>query len=707
MKMDHHLLRSAIRRSFPKRLAVLLILALTISMAAVQAATPTISSLSPGSAQAGGPNFTLTVTGTNFQNGSVVVWSTSNLATTFVSSTQLTASVTGGNTAIAGVFSVTVVNPDGATSNAVAFPVVVPSTGLTITNASPLPSGTVGSPYSQTFAASGGQAPYHWGGSGTLPAGLGLDPNSGTLSGTPTAVGTSNFTIQVADSTGKTGSKPFTLTINAVPLTITTDTLFSGTTGLPYSQTLLASGGVPPYKWSAGQLPAGISLDATTGTLSGTPQATGSFNITVQVTDSAGTTASRNLALTVTAPKLTIVTGSPLPTGTVGAAYSQTLSAIGGTAPYSWSLASGTLPGLSVSATGVLSGTPTDSGSFTFTIGVQDSAATPQTGTKTFTLTINPGPLTITTLSQLPDGALGQPYSQTLTAAGGTPPYTWSATGLPDGLSIDPATGIISGSATAGGTFSFAVTVTDNTRATSTARLQLNISLPPLPAFTITGLPGTSNPTDQPKIQLTLASPYPATISGQLSLTFTSAVGGGDGTILFSTGSRTASFTIPAGSTSATTPLAIQIGTVAGTIQVTAQSITAPGQPAPIDITPTPAPSQTTKVAQAAPSIVSAKLSRTSNGFSIQVTGYSTAKEVTQAVFHFTAASGSTLQAGDVTVPVQPTFAQWFQNTSSTAFGSQFTFTQPFTVQGDPNAVIPGSVTLTNSLGSNTANITQ
>jgi hypothetical protein len=584
------------------------------------------------------------------------------------------------------------------------FTLAFNSAAVTITNSSPLPQATIGTAYSQTFAASGGLPPYTWA-SGGMPAGLLLNATSGVLNGTPTEKGAFNFTVQVTDSARNTNTKSFALTVNTLPVTITTDALFNGTVGLPYSQPLLASGGVPPFRWSitAGQLPAGVTLDSTAGTLAGTPQSPGSFDFTVQVTDSANTSASRSLTLTVEAPRLTIITGSPLPAGTAGTAYSQTLSAIGGTAPYTWSLSSGSLPGLNLSAAGVLSGTPTDPGSFNFTIGVKDSAG--QTGTKNFALTIAPGPLRITTAAQLPDGALGEPFSQTVAAAGGTPPYTWSATGLPDGLSIDSGTGAISGAPTAGGSFSFTVTVTDNARASFAARLQLNISMPELPTLIIAGLPDTANPTDQPKIQLSLASPYPATISGQLSLAFTPDAGGGDGTIQFSSGSRTASFTIPTGSTSSPTVLAIQTGTVAGTIKITAQNITAPGQPGPIDITPTPSPSQSTRIKPAAPSITNARLSRTPNGLSIQVTGYSTAREVTQAVFHFTAAAGSSLQSSDVTVPVQSMFSQWFQDSASTAFGSQFTFTQPFTIQGDANAVIPGSVTLTNSLGSNTANI--
>jgi hypothetical protein len=435
--------------------------------------------------------------------------------------------------------------------------------------------------------------------------------------------------------------------------------------------------------------------------MTGTPQSSGIFDFTVQVTDSTGVTASKSLTLVVDLPKLTITTATPLPGGPVGTAYSQKFSAIGGTAPYTWTLAAGFIPGLSVDFIGgVLSGTPTDSGTFNFSVQATDSKG--QTGTKAFSITITPGPPSITTDAQLPDGTFGVPFLQAIQAIGGTAPYAWSASRLPDGLNLDSATGIISGTPQTAGTFAFTVTLTDSARLTSTARFNLTIGLPPLPTVNISGLPATANAADQLKAHLELSSPYPAPVSGQLLLTFVSDVGGNDGTIQFSTGGRTAAFTIPANTTAATPDLSIQTGTVAGTIRLVAQF-----QSFGIDITSSPAPTVTTHVNPAAPTIVSTKLVRTTNGFSIQVTGYSTSREVTQAVFHFTAASGNTLQSGDVAVSVQSMFAQWFQDASSTAFGSQFTFTQPFTVQGDSNAVIPGSITLTNSLGSNTANIVQ
>jgi hypothetical protein len=158
------------------------------------------------------------------------------------------------------------------------------------------------------------------------------------------------------------GSSPSPVT--TAPSIITT-ILATGTVGTAYSQTLSATGGTSPYTWSigSGTLPAGLTLSST-GTISGTPTATCTATpITFKVTDSNSTTATKSLAVTInaapTGTAVTIATSS-LSNGTVGTAYSQTLVATGGTAPYTWAITSGTLPsGLTLSSSGVIAGTPT------------------------------------------------------------------------------------------------------------------------------------------------------------------------------------------------------------------------------------------------------------------------------------------------------------------------------------------------------------
>ena len=252
---------------------------------------------------------------------------------------------------------------------------------VTVSPAS-LPAATAGTGYSQTLNASGGTAPYTFAiTAGALPAGLALNP-SGILSGTPTASGSFNFTVSATDSGIPTaGNRAYTLTVASPTLTLPAKTLPDGTAGQAYSTSITpASGGIAPYTYavSAGALPAGISLDSATGALSGTPTAPGNFSFTVAATDSTSGTpgqVSRSFTLAIVASTLTI-TPSNLPGGTAGSAYSQTLTTTGGTAPYTYSITAGTLPaGLSLSAAGVLSGTPTQAGSFAFTATVTDSAA--------------------------------------------------------------------------------------------------------------------------------------------------------------------------------------------------------------------------------------------------------------------------------------------------------------------------------------------
>jgi hypothetical protein len=210
-------------------------------------------------------------------------------------------------------------------------------------------------------------------------------------------------------------------------------------------------------------------------------------------------------------------------------------------------------------------------------------------------------------------------------------------------------------------------------------------------------LPATAAPATQPSIRLSLSEPFPAPLTGQLVLTFVPDSGAGDSTIQFSTGGRSVDFNIPAGATEASFPtqnLALQTGTVAGAIRLTAQLRTSD-----VDVTPNPAPTFTTRVERAAPVISNVAVTRASNSITVTVTGYSTAREVTEAVFRFTA-TGATLQSPEVRVSVENLFNTWFQDAASTRFGSQFRFAQQFTVQGDANLLSLESVTLTNRVGS-------
>ncbi len=172
---------------------------------------------------------------------------------------------------------------------------------LAVTTSS-LPAATVGNFYSRTLTASGGVGPYIWNiSNGALPAGLSLDSASGTISGTPTVSGKSSFTVRVTDKSGVTAVRSLSLTVSIATLTISTTSLPPGSRGRYYSATLAASGGVRPYTWSIsrGRLPAGLSLNSTTGEISGTPTTSGRSSFTVRVTDTRRKTASKSLSITV------------------------------------------------------------------------------------------------------------------------------------------------------------------------------------------------------------------------------------------------------------------------------------------------------------------------------------------------------------------------------------------------------------------------
>jgi formylglycine-generating enzyme required for sulfatase activity len=275
-----------------------------------------------------------------------------------------------------------------------------------------LTGGTVGTAYSQTIDATGDK-PITWSHeSGKLPAGLSLAETTGIISGTPTAAGTSTFTVK---ATNAAGSKKKQLTITIVgngggqgtAPTITTASLPDGTVGTAYNQTLTATGD-KPVTWSleSGALQEDLSL-AANGAISGTPTAAGTFNFTVKAANAAGN-GTKQFSITIataggggTAP--TITTAS-LPNGTVGTAYNQTLTATGDK-PITWSENGGTLPsGLSLAATGAIAGTPTAAGTSNFTVKATNAA-----GNVTNLLTIT-----------IADSGGNQPFIEMVPIQGGT-----------------------------------------------------------------------------------------------------------------------------------------------------------------------------------------------------------------------------------------------------------------------------------------------
>ncbi|MEO5845822.1 MAG: Ig domain-containing protein, partial [Caldimonas sp.] len=241
--------------------------------------------------------------------------------------------------------------------------------------------------------------------------------------------------------------------------------------GIAYSAVIATgAGGVGPYTFVANSgLPLALTL-ASNGTMSGTTCGTnGNYTVSVTVTDSTAATGTGNVQVIVNAAgsncTLT-VTNASLPAGATGTPYSQTLATSGGTAPYTYSVVSGSLPaGLSLSTGGTISGTPTVAGSTTFSIGVADSVGA--VGVRTYTLVIAAG----LALGSTPSSArqVGVAYSQSNVASGGTSPYTYaiSAGALPAGTALNAGTGLVSGTPTTAGAFSYTVRVTDAAAATA------------------------------------------------------------------------------------------------------------------------------------------------------------------------------------------------------------------------------------------------
>ncbi|HEY4009538.1 MAG TPA: putative Ig domain-containing protein, partial [Acidobacteriaceae bacterium] len=301
--------------------------------------SPSISQVSPQVVTAGTPSVTVTVQGTNFQTQSSLTVNGTAVPTTVVNSTTIAAKISGDALAKPVVNQLQVKNTNGAASNQVSLTVTTaPQSGDSLSiSTTNLPSAQAGTGYNSTLSASGGTPGYTWSvASGSLPAGLTLS-SAGVISGTPTASGTSSFSLSVSDSSSPAQSQTVTFSIVVLPviptLSIGSGSLPAAQVGASYANALSVTGGTPGYTWSiaSGSLPAGLTLSSA-GVISGTPTASGSSTFTVSVTDagSPAQIASAQESVTVKAAGLIISSGA-LAAGKTGGQYSATLSASGGT----------------------------------------------------------------------------------------------------------------------------------------------------------------------------------------------------------------------------------------------------------------------------------------------------------------------------------------------------------------------------------------
>ncbi len=373
------------------------------------------------------------------------------------------------------------------------------SPGLTITSSNLLPDATIGTTYSSVLTAEGGSG-YQWSllpdPGQTLP-GVSLSP-SGVLSGVPTALGTFEFTARVTsriDGAEETVAQRLALRVLPVSLQILSGTcpLPEATEGTPYRQALRAAGGPGPYLWSWGENGAspvaGLQLSEE-GVLSGAPTKAGSYNFLLRVAGSARSNlepASRSCTLNVR-PRLTQLTVAACPSewGTQGVGYEELIQAGGGLMPYRWTALGALPPGVRLSGDGRLTGIPTATGHFTYSLEVGDVAG--RTHRLLCNLTVGAPGLNLMTACPLPSVETGQSVRMSLQASGGVSPYHWGAIGtLPPGLTLSPD-GELRGSANAAGAYQFQVVVRDREGlsagkpcALSVRRAPLSISSCPLP----------------------------------------------------------------------------------------------------------------------------------------------------------------------------------------------------------------------------------
>ncbi|MBC2379941.1 autotransporter domain-containing protein [Pseudomonas sp. WS 5106] len=352
---------------------------------------------------------------------------------------------------------------------------------------------------------------------------------SGTsITYTPTAGygGQDSFTYTATNGAGTSAPATVTITVSAPTVTITPFTLPSTTVSTAYSQAITAANGFAPYTYAitSGSVPTGMNINATTGLLSGTPTAAGSFNFTVGATDSSTGSGpysgAQAYTMTVSAPTISVAP-TALPTMTTGVAYSQGIVATGGTTPYSYAITAGSVPtGLSLAPDGTLSGTPTAAGPYNFTVTATDSSTgtnAPFTGSRTYSGTVAAGaPVTGAVSAPVAYGSTANLINLNLSGGAATsvavasPPQHGTATASGTSITYTPTTGY-------SGQDSFTYTATNGAGTSAPATVTITVGAPASQTITFAN-PGAQNFGTTPTLT--------ATSDSGLTPTFTSSTTG-------------------------------------------------------------------------------------------------------------------------------------------------------------------------------------